>query len=116
MCVYIYIHPTCKYYQGLPWGSVAQTVKESACNAGDLAGSSPGEGHGNPLQHSCLEKSMGRGAWRATVPGSQRAGHDRVTNSQHYKYRSTCEGFPNSSSSRILFLKLPSQVSTNQVS
>ena len=30
-------------------------------------GRSPGEGHGNPLQYSCLENSMDRGAWRATV-------------------------------------------------
>ena len=48
--------------------------KESACNAGDLgsipgSGRSPGEGNGNPLQYSCLEKSMDRGAWQATVHG-----------------------------------------------
>ena len=48
--------------------------KESACNAGDLGsipglGRSPGEGNGNPLQYSCLEKSMGREAWQATVHG-----------------------------------------------
>ena len=48
--------------------------KESACNAGDLGlipglGKSPGGGHGNPLQYSCLENSMDRGAWRATVHG-----------------------------------------------
>ena len=41
--------------------------KESACNAGDLGsipelGRSPGEGNGNPLQYSCLENSMDRGA------------------------------------------------------
>ena len=30
-------------------------------------GRDPGEGHGNPLQYSCLENPMGRGAWRATV-------------------------------------------------
>ena len=46
--------------------------KESVCNAGDAGlipglGRSPGEGHGNPLQCSCLENPMGRGAWRATV-------------------------------------------------
>ena len=46
--------------------------KESACSVGDL-GSIPGlerspEGrHGNPLQYSCLENSMDRGAWRVTV-------------------------------------------------
>ena len=48
--------------------------KESACHAGDLGpipGSrrSPGEGNGNPLQYSCLENPMDRGAWRATVHG-----------------------------------------------
>ena len=49
--------------------------KESACNAGDTRdvdlipglGRSPGEGHGNPLQYSCLEGTMDRGAWQATV-------------------------------------------------
>ena len=53
--------------------------KESACNAGDLGsipGSvrSPGEGNGNPLQYSCLENPMDRGAWRATVHGVAESG------------------------------------------
>ena len=53
----------------LPGGSDS---KESAHDAGDPGsisgeGRSPGEGSGNPLQYSCLENSMGRGAWRATV-------------------------------------------------
>ena len=48
--------------------------KESAYTAGDpglIAGSGrpPGEGNGNPLQYSCLESSMDRGAWQATVHG-----------------------------------------------
>ena len=48
--------------------------KESACNAGDPSlipgsGRSPGEGNGYPLQYSCLENPMDRGAWRATVHG-----------------------------------------------
>ena len=38
-----------------------------------------GEGNGNPLQYSCLENFMDRGAWQNTVHGSQRAGHDLVT-------------------------------------
>jgi len=48
--------------------------KETSCNAGDL-GSVPGSGrclgvgNGNPLQYSCLENSMDRGAWWATVHG-----------------------------------------------
>jgi len=55
--------------------AMAQLVKngkESACNMRDLgliseSGRSPGEENGNPLQYSCLENSMDRGAWRATV-------------------------------------------------
>ena len=48
--------------------------KEIACNAGDPGsdpglGRSPGEGHGNSLQHSRLENLMDRGAWRAIGPG-----------------------------------------------
>ena len=48
--------------------------KESSCNAGDLSlipglGRIPGGGNGNPLQYSCLENPMDRGAWRATVHG-----------------------------------------------
>ena len=48
--------------------------KESACNAGDVGlipwlGRSPGKGNGTPLQHSCLENPMDRGAWWATVHG-----------------------------------------------
>ena len=48
--------------------------KESACNAGDLSsvpglGRSPGGGQSNPLQYSCLENSMDRGAWQTTVHG-----------------------------------------------
>ena len=46
--------------------------KESACNVGDLGSipvleKSPGGGHGNPLQYSCPENPVDRGAWRATV-------------------------------------------------
>ena len=41
-------------------------VKASAHNAGDL-GSIPGEGSGNPLQYSCLEDPMNRGAWWTVV-------------------------------------------------
>ena len=53
---------------------VGSDGKESACNAGDPGfnlglETSPGEGNENPLQYSCLENSMDRGAWWATVPG-----------------------------------------------
>ena len=50
---------------GFPGGSDS---KASACNTGDPAsipgsGGSPGEGNGNPFQHSCLENPMDGGAW-----------------------------------------------------
>ena len=56
---------------GFPGGSDS---KESAYNAGDLgsipgSGRSPGEGNGYPLQYSCLENPMDRGAWWAIVHG-----------------------------------------------
>ena len=59
---------------GFPGGTV---VKNSPANAGDIRdmGSIPGSrrypgvGNGNPLQYSCLEDSMNRGAWWATVHG-----------------------------------------------
>ena len=63
---------------GLPRGLRS---KESACSAaaaGDVGliagwGWCPGEGHSNPLQYSCLENSMDRGAWWATVHGDPKS-------------------------------------------
>ena len=56
-------------FLGFPGGSDS---KESTYNAGDLGsilglGRSPGGEHGNPLQYSCLENPMNRGAWWATI-------------------------------------------------
>ena len=67
--------------QGFPDSS---TGEESACNAGDPGsipelGRSPGGGHGNPLQCSCLENPRDRGAWQATVQGVARVRHDCAT-------------------------------------
>ena len=73
---------------GFPDGSA---VKESACNAGDIAdqdslpglGRSSGKGNGNPLlQYSCLKNPMDRGAWQALSTGSQRVRTDLVTKQQ----------------------------------
>ena len=52
--------------------------KESACNAGDLGlipglGRSPREGNGNPLQYSCLENPMDKGAWQVIVLGVRKS-------------------------------------------
>ena len=58
--------------------------KESPYNAGDpgsipRSGRSPRDGNGNPLQYSCLENPMDRGAWRATVHGVTRVQHNLAT-------------------------------------
>ena len=63
---------TCQHLPlGFPGGSDG---KESACKARNWClilglGRSPGEVNGNPLQYSCLENSMDRGTWLATVHG-----------------------------------------------
>ena len=59
-------------------------VKNPPANAGDIRdvglilglGRSPGGGHGNPVQYSCLENLMDRGASGLQSIGSQRVGHD----------------------------------------
>ena len=61
--------------------SYSTVVKNLPANAGDAgdtvsvlgSGRFPGERNGNPLQYSCLENSMDRGAWRATVHGVRKA-------------------------------------------
>ena len=57
-------------------GLVVKTLPVTAGDVGSIPGlrGSPGKGNGNPLQYSCLENTMDRGAWQATVHG--------VTNSQ----------------------------------
>ena len=70
-------------FLGFPGGSDG---KESACNAGDLSlilgwGRSPGEGHGNPLQYSCLENLHGLRSLAGYSPGgSQRVRHSWASN------------------------------------
>ena len=56
---------------GLSGGSDSKISASSARDLGSIPGSerSPGEGNGYPLQYSCLENSMIRGAWWATVHG-----------------------------------------------
>ena len=66
-CVYLVTSPS-RYQTSL----LFQAVKNQPANAGDWglilgSGRPPGEGNGNRLQDSCLEKSMNRGAWWATV-------------------------------------------------
>ena len=66
-------------------------VKNLHANAGDIrdmgsipgSGRSPGGGHGNPLQYSCLKNPMDRGAWWATVHGVAKSGTTEATEHAH---------------------------------
>ena len=68
----------------LPRWKMALVIKGLPASAGETrsadlipgSGRCPGGGNGNPLQYSCLETPMNRGAWWARVHGSQRVGHD----------------------------------------
>ena len=75
---------TCKFWALHPpsWASqVDLMVKNLPDNAWDIrdigsipgSGRSPGGGHGNPLQYSCLESPMDRGAWRFTIHGTAKS-------------------------------------------
>ena len=62
-------------------------VKNLPANAGDGGlilglGRSPGEGNDNPLQYSCLENFISRGAWRATVHGAVKSRTQLCTNTR----------------------------------
>ena len=59
---------------GFPGGSVVKNLPTKAGDIRDVGlipglGRSPGEGNGNPLQYSCLENPMDRGAWQAVAHG-----------------------------------------------
>ena len=64
-------------FLSFPGGTVVKNLPISAGDARDVgsipgSGRSPGGGHGNPLQYSCLENPMDRGAWRATIHGDHK--------------------------------------------
>ena len=71
-------------YFELSGGAVAENLSDNAGDARDTGsipgyGRSPGVECGKPLQHSCLENSVDRGAWRLQTMGLQRVGHDWAT-------------------------------------
>ncbi|CAN0404375.1 unnamed protein product [Rangifer tarandus platyrhynchus] len=70
-------------FKGFPGGSVIKNLPVNVGEARDVGsipglGRSPGGGHGNPLQYSCLENPMDRGAWRLQSMGLQRVRHNCV--------------------------------------
>ena len=64
-----YFNQSHKVHLGFPSGSVVKNLPAKAGDAGSVPvlGISPGGGHSNPLQYSCLENPLERGAWQATV-------------------------------------------------
>ena len=75
-----------RFWRGFPSGSDS---KASVCNAGDQGsipglGRSPGEGNGSPLQYSCMENPMDRGAWQAIVHGVVKS-RTRLSDFTHFR-------------------------------
>ena len=75
----------CHIIYRLGTSMVAQMVKASAYNAGDLGlipglGRSPGEGNSSPLKYCCLENPMDRGAWQAPAVHGVAKGRTRLSN------------------------------------
>ena len=86
--IYIYLYVSLSIYLSIylslylfPGGSVVKNLPANAGDVGDLdlipgSESSPGRENGKPLQHSCLDNPMDRGAWQPMV--SQKVRHNRV--------------------------------------
>ena len=74
-------------FKGFPGGSDSKESASNARDPGSIPGSgrSPGGGHGNPLQYSCLENPVDRGAWRATVLGVTKS-QTRLSNSHTHTH------------------------------
>ena len=84
LTIFLSYHSWPGLFTNLTGFTCSSVGKESAWNAGDLGsvpglGRSPGGGNGNPLQYSCLEYPIDRGAWQTIVYGVLRVGHDWVT-------------------------------------
>ena len=81
---YVQLSKKLPVQKDFPGGSVVKNLPTSAGDEGSISGSgrSPGEGNSNPLQYSCLENSMDREAWWATVHGVTKVRHNLVTKPQ----------------------------------
>ena len=95
MCLFTQLCVMCGFWRfslvlspmGFPGGSMVKNLPANAGDAGSTrgSGSSLGEGNGYPLQYSCLENSMDRGAWQTTVHGSKELDTTKqVTLSLHF--------------------------------
>ena len=99
---------------GFPGSSVVKNPQANAGDAGSIPGPGrfPGGGHGNPLQHSCLENPMYRGAWWATAQRVSKSGTQLKQLSTHTYFHSQhrqCSQGPSRWSSPLPTPGLPSQ-------
>ena len=80
----------CITHWGFPGDSMVKNLPANAEDPGWIPGSgrSPGGGNGNPLQFSCLENRMDRGAWQTTVHGAAQSDTTEATEHKHLLY--TC--------------------------
>ena len=93
-------HPPIIHSRGIYWVPTnfpgGSDSKESPCNAGDLGsipgwGRSPGKGNGYPLQYSCLENPMDKGAWWATACEVAKSQTWLSVLTLHTQYHITCK-------------------------
>ena len=86
---------------GFPVGTVVWNPPTNARDVGSIPGlrRSPGEGNGHPLQYSCLENSMDRGAWRAAESQMKLSMHHKAgrktRKTNQYKYEKKLSTFSN---------------------
>ena len=89
-----HIHITMLYRDLPPGGSVVNNLPANAGDAGSILGLGrvPEEGNGNPLQYSCLEIPMDRGAWWATVQGvaKSRTWLSHWAHTQTHRFKALC--------------------------
>ena len=111
----------CIYLELFTWAFQVALVVENppaiAGDAGDLgsipgSGRSPGEGHGNPLQYSCLKDSMDRGAWWATFRRAAKSWTRLSTHLFIWKCWVLATGSPGKSLSTQLQIVLQSRISS----
>ena len=108
--------PKPAFFYGFPDGS---EDKAFAWNAGDPGlipglGRSPGEGNGNPLQYSCLENPMDRGAWQATVHGVAKS-QTQVSDFTHTHTHKPAGGDCSHESKRCLLLGRKAMTNLNSI-
>ena len=96
-----------RHGKGFPGGLVVKHLPANAGGTGSVpeSGRSPGEGNRNPLQYSCPENLMDRGAWRAIAHGVKKKRHDLAAQQQQ-------ETWKNNFMLLVMYLNLSSELAS----